>query len=484
MYNQDPAIRRRRDRLRFFGYGAMTIATILLAVLSIYFVLGYRVNKSLQVEQGGLMKFDSRPRGATVTLNGVQARQTRYQVNAETGEHTIRYEREGYHPWQKTVSLHAGEVLWLEYARLIPTLVTTQPVADLAAVHQASTAPDREWMLLHATPETPVFSLVDARNEGKPVITELALPAAAFTVPAEGKPSLFDIQMWSRDSDFVLIRHSFNDADVEYIRLPVGDPARAENVSRLFGLPLASLRFAEGSNAVFFAQGTDASLLRLDRGDPAKPVTIAKSVVAFDELNEGSVAYAVRPDPAVAERQLFIWQRNGEKRTRIKTINEDVPMQLQFNQYYSHTYLTEVYGSHLEVTEDPLLAPRKTIISQSLSFTPAALQASPGNRFIMSQTGESIAVFDIELSQLYTFTSPAEARLPLQWADDHHIAMTGNGSLRLVEFDGTNSQHITAFAGIGDVLVGTEGRSLLSIGKQDNGSLRLQSSTLLTPADQ
>jgi hypothetical protein len=124
-------------------------------------------------------------------------------------------------------------------------------------------------------------------------------------------------------------------------------------------------------------------------------------------------------------------------------------------------------------------------MQMSLSFTPSAVRASPGNRFIMLQHGESIAVYDIELAHLYAFTSPGETRPSLQWADDHRLALTGNGNLRLVEFDGTNGHAITSIATSQDVLIGTQGRVILSIGKDATGqNLQLQSSSLLTPADQ
>ncbi len=484
MYNQDPKKRRKQDRLRFFGYGAMTIVTVLLAIVSVYFVLGYRLNNSLQVQQGGLVKFDSRPQAATVIFDGVKTGQTQSQLNSVVGQHTVAYNREGYESWQKTVNLHAGEVLWLEYPRLIPSLITTTSVAGVANVQQAMTAADRQSMLLHETPDAPIFTLVNASNEVKPVETTLALPQAAYTEPQADKPSTFEIAMLSRDGDFALIKHTYNDNAIEYIRMPIAQPDRAENLTTLFGKPLTGLRFAEGSNTIFIGIDANATLYRLDYGAADKPTTIATKVVAFDELNESTVTYAIKPTEKDTSRSIYVWQK-GDKRTKVGAVNSDDPLQLYYNEYYGHTYITQVLGGSLSIIEDPLNSSKTQTSQMSLSFTPSAVKASPGNRFIMLQHGESIAVYDIELAQLYTFTSPGETRPSLQWADDHRLALTGNGSLRLVEFDGTNGHAITSIATSQDVLIGTQGRVILSIGKDATGqNLQLQSSSLLTPADQ
>lgn len=482
MYNQDPHLRRRQDRLRFFGYGAMTIVTLLLAVLSIYFVLGYRVNTALEVEQGGLLKFDSRPRGAIVTLNGARANPTRYQVNAAAGQHQVAYSRPGYAPWAKTVTLSAGEVLWLEYARLIPTTIETAPLFNLPAVHQIKTAPNRQRMLVHETADSRNYLLLDASNERQVRQEPLSLPDGLLSVVEAGQPSTIDIIGWSRDSQVVLLKHSFNQASVEYIRLPLDQPQQAENVSRQFSLPLVALQFADGSNSVFYGLSSqEQSLYRLDRGAPQRPSLVANNVLAYDDLNESAIAYVSGPRAGSPNRELQVWNKNGNRQL-LGSSTDQTPVQLRYNQYYSHTYLTEVRGSSLTVTEDPLDDDSRVMASQSLSFEPSLMSVSPGNRFISLQRDSGVAVYDLELARLNSFAAPGEGGRPLQWADDHHLALTSDNKLRLVEFDGTNLQPIAASAAGYDVLIGTEGRVLLSLTRNQDG-FGLQASQLLTVAD-
>jgi hypothetical protein len=46
--------------LRFFTYGVMTLATVLLTTLAVFYALGYRFNRdTFTFEQGGLVQFRS-----------------------------------------------------------------------------------------------------------------------------------------------------------------------------------------------------------------------------------------------------------------------------------------------------------------------------------------------------------------------------------------------------------------------------------------
>ncbi|MGH7927192.1 MAG: PEGA domain-containing protein, partial [Candidatus Binatia bacterium] len=220
----------------------MTIATIILATTGILYVLGYRLDNSFELARGGLVKLDSWPQNVDITIDSVAVNRTPHQRNVAAGEHTVSYAREGYQGWQKTVEVRPGAVLWLNYARLVPTSITTTVLDRLPAVHQTSTSPDREWYVVHDTAASPAFRLVDVRNEDDIKIGTLNIPATAYKTEPQATHS-FDIIAWDVDSDYLLVRHRTG-AAVEYLRVPRDDPAETVNISQLYKLDLRSVQFA------------------------------------------------------------------------------------------------------------------------------------------------------------------------------------------------------------------------------------------------
>src|SRR5262249_48758655 len=106
MWHIDLASKRARLALRFFTYGVMTLATILLTTLAVFYAMGYRFNQNdLTFEQGGLIQFRSAPEGAQVYIDGaLQGFTTPGRANLGAGTHTVSMQLKGYRSWQKTVA--------------------------------------------------------------------------------------------------------------------------------------------------------------------------------------------------------------------------------------------------------------------------------------------------------------------------------------------------------------------------------------------
>ncbi len=488
MYSQDPKIRRRRLKLRFFYYGVMTIGIVALTIIGVFFVLGYRISlqqNTVNVSRGGLLKFNTQPQGATIYFDSTRlATNTPHQVNITSGKHQVSYTKEGYQSWQKDITMHPGELLLLSYARLIPNSITTTSLRSLPSLHQTLAAPDREWLALHESPESPIFILTDVRNERDIKFTTLALSETVFNKKPNAV-SNFQFVEWSEDSKFLLIRHTSGE-DVEYIRIPRDDQSRAVNLTKLFNMPLGTVQFSSDNPNVFYATDKSASLYRIDTTNSANKLKIAENVAQFDGLDDNKVAFiAPAADKSQKDIVLSVWQQGDGKATVVKTIPAGQPVLLTYKSYLSREYISLAIGANLIVYENPFDKDRKTLQNTTLASMPTVLIVSPGGRFIMAQNGETIASYDIELRSNHTLASPGEARQPLQWVDDYHMALTGGGSVRFVEFDGSNVQQVTQVVPGYDSMIGIDGRVFVSIGRNSaSGALELQQSQLLTSADQ
>lgn len=486
MYSQDPHVRRRRLKLRFFYYGLMAISVPVLTVVAVLFILGYRLSvkeSGVNVSRGGLVKFDTVPRGAAIYFDNLKIDATTpHQVNINAGQHTLEYTKEGYQKWQKNIVMHPGELLPVNYARLIPASITTTNLRELPTLHQTLASPDREWLALHETAENTAILFANATNERNVAFKTIILPQTAYT-QSTATPQVFELASWSRDSKFLLIKHTFG-TDTEYIRLPRDNESQAVNVTKLFGLQFGSLQFAANNPNILFATDQASNFYRLDVGRPNNKSIIAKKVSAHANINDNEVAYITSGTDGL-QNNVVIRQHAANKNTVIRKVAISTSLRFTYHSYLAHDFLTIAAGTEAITYRDPLTT-RKIVQQTTLPFQPDKFSTSPGGRFIVGQQKELIHVHDLDLAVNYTLNSEGENRAQLQWLDDHYLAKTGSETLRITEFDGTNTQTITRIApGEFDALLGADGRILLSIGPGGSaGGLQLQQSQLLTEKDQ
>jgi hypothetical protein len=131
MFNLDLSSKRAKLAIRFFTYGVMTVASVVLTVLLVFVALGYRLDKGFTFSQGGLVQFRSLPDGASVTIDGQLQFNAPNKSNLAAGTHNFTMALAGYHTWSKTADLAPGQLLWLNYARLIPNTITTSTTRAL-----------------------------------------------------------------------------------------------------------------------------------------------------------------------------------------------------------------------------------------------------------------------------------------------------------------------------------------------------------------
>ncbi len=490
MFNHDFSSKRAKLALRFFTYGVMTVATVILTAFLVLVALGYRLDKDFSFSQGGLVQFRSLPSGANVTIdNKKQDFNTPNKANLAAGQHTVGMQLNGYVPWGKTVDLAPGQLLWLNYARMIPNSITTSTLKEYPSVASTLPSPDRHWLLMQMKANEPDYTLVDYSDEKKPQYTNLQMPDGLFT-KKDGKYGTFTMIEWDLQSKYVLIRHENGDA-IEYARLDRSKPADAVNLTKLFSLDIKQAHFS-GSNANTIFARTGDVLRKLDVNGPTASASLVNGLRDFTVYGEDTIAFTSVQEKTTGDQtttQLMVGVFKGGKITPVREFAADAKIKIAYSEYDNHSYLaiTNQAATTIDVVRDATAtgaSKEASLFTQfDLGQSVTHLGFSSNGRMVVAQHGKKFATFDIETDKTYArdLDFGSDKTGELKWLDDYYLYSDDGGSLRIFEFDGTNQHEITTVAPGHDVMLSANGKQLLSIGQNNSTkTLLLQASKLTT----
>lgn len=452
------------------------MAVALISAICILLVLGYRLDlKSGDVEQGALLQFRSFPSGATITLdNEVLSFVTPGKRSVEVGKHSVVMELDGYQTWEKTFSVKASELRWLNYARLVPDNVQTMNVREFTSLAGSIPSPDKKWIMILAAADKPELTLTDIRNEKKPEFSQLSLPDGSYT-KKDGAVHQFSLVEWDFGARYVLVKHVIGDT-TEYLRVDRTDAKDTVNISSKLGVNLEDLHFSGTSGSVFYGL-ENGTIRKLDSGAGTISQPLVKDVASFRLFKTNTLSYVKRP----VNDRVGVGVVVDGKPFRVATYDATMPIVTDINEYFNEYYLAIGRGTSVEIYKDPELEARQKIASVTSVSAISWLRFGNSGRFVVAGTGSQFVSYDIETKLKADVNLPGTATdpsKPLQWLDDYYLVSSADNDLRITEFDGANQHVITSALPGYPVTLSGNGKALFSLGKTQSGSFVLQSSKM------
>ncbi|HMR72637.1 MAG TPA: PEGA domain-containing protein [Candidatus Saccharibacteria bacterium] len=470
----------KRRRTLIASYIAMTLAVVAISTICILLVLGYRFDfASNQVERGALLQFSSYPSGATITLNSEKLSfTTPGKQDVRAAAHTVSFSKTGYRAWSKQLTTRAGEVRWLNYARLVPTTVQTDTVKEFASLADEQISPDRNWLLVLPDAEKPIFTLVDLRDPKAVKYSELTIPIDAIT-NVEGSAHRFKIVEWNLGSKYVLIQHSYGEGQREYIRLDRSDTTDVVNLSTKLGVTLSDIHF---SSATVFYGVENGNLRRFDLGNGSLSEPLATSVTSMRLYGEKTIALVSHKDS-----QYTVGAFIDDRLHTVATYDDTVGVLAEVTRYFSDYYIAIARGASFELVKNP----NKTaghglekVVTLTYPGDIKWLDISSSGRHVIAGQGTQFLTYDLELEERTDTNLPnlnaetVNIGQPPQWLDGFVLVSTADNKLRMVDFDGDNQQIVTdALAGF-QVSLSNDNKLLYSFSKMQSGTIRLQASKM------
>ena len=452
MYHQSS--RRKELIKRTIVYGIMCLSVVALVIVLLLIVLGYRFNRSEgRIEQGGLLQLDTRPGGADVSIDGVNlGSRTAAKAAVGAGQHYVTMNRGGYRQWQKSVSVAPGSVVWLDYARLIPSELKTENMASFPTLSQSLASFNAKWMAIKEDPATPQVILVDISRENIKQ-SSFEIPASVFTAPTAGKAQQFTLEAWDPTNRYLLVKHTYNDTALEWLLVDAENPSQTINITRLVNVPMSNIVFSGASSNVLFVQvGTDIRKIEINSGTLSRP--LVSNVVEFSLYDRSTILYTTSIVAETGVRSVGYYEDGAEKPHVLKSFADDgkALLKVALGKYFNDAYVAIAYGEEINVYRGALPSGDATVASMThqTTFTQpggaAFMEVRNKGRFIVVQKDGDFQVYDNELKQ-FTKTSLKNSSgivSKIGWLDGYYAWSDLGGMLRLYEFDGANQSDIMA----------------------------------------
>ncbi len=476
---------KQKEHLRRVGvYALMTLAVVVTVSLLMLSVGNYWFNRETgTLEQRGLVQFASTPAGATVEIGDktITAR-TPTKSSVEPGEQRFVMWREGYQSWIKNVDVRAGNVVWLNYARLVPKELPVEAISSYAHIEASLASPDKESLLLQINPARPEFRLVDISRD-TPEGRTITLPDSAYAydemVQGEDEqshpvPHTFRAERWDESSRYVLVRDRYGERE-DLIVLDTEQPARSRNLSREFSLPFDEARFSGRSGNVLYVT-TGGSLRKIDVAGGTISRSLISDIEHFELHDQNTVAYTtVWRD---GQRTAGVY-RDGDEQpvTLVTTRDEAATLSVATGTYYNVTYTAIGEGTTLSLYRghhDEGLAGLSLVTRQTLPEPVRRVEFSQGNSHVFARAGAAYASYSIEQGVFRHNTLENGSSADFAWLDGVNLGFTASGTLSMRELDGANRYDIMPASAGHAATLSRNGTFLYGVSQQPDGSYQVQ----------
>ena len=456
-----PRKRRNDIIVRVLTYIIMTVAVAVLALLCLFIVLGYSIDKKTgQAEQGGLIQYRSFPDGASIFLDGQKQNfNTPGKTTADATEHSVNIMKDDYRNWNKNFTLNRGELLWLN-ARLVPSSITTNEVAQFESISQVIASPDKKWIAVLEKANDPLLKIIDIRDEKKPKIISLKIPVELSKSPA----ATFSVSEWDFGSRYLIVK-STSGAATEWLRLDRSDETNVKDITNLSKLSFSELHFTGNSGENFFGL-ENGNLRKLSLNQPLNSRLIASNVREFRLYGENKLALVTQKN----NQEFVSVYRDGDKTpSLVETFPQASDLvHVALTSFFGDDYVAVSHNQKVKLIKNPFDDKPKTMTTLTVGAGMQWVYFSENGQFLITQTGLSIKGYNLERNHEIQFVIPGEGPYTrqdrLEWLDGFRFWSDIGGTLRMFEFDGTNAEVINSVSPGYDVTLSDNGKRLFSVG--------------------
>jgi len=465
---------------RIFFSTVATLAVLIILTVTILSLQGFRLDSGNRLSQGALLQFDSTPNAANVYIDGKNTNvRTAGKQTVVAGVHAVKFTKDRYEDWNRSIDFAAGTLTWLDYARMVPKERAPQTVANFQSVIAAKASPDNKFILLQEAADQPSFQLADLRSTDVK-LSNLTLPGTVYTDSAtDGVAHSFTLDEWNASGRYILVKHEYKE-QLEWLMVDTENVAQSVNITRLLSVGFKDLHFASSNGRTLYGLADDNNVRKLDLSSATISRALVSNVDNFDLFDNDTVSY-VGIDPADSTKRVAGVYQDGDDEPHVlrRVDSLDTVLKIAIGNYFNDNYVAIAEGSVVtilkgsyQISGNDDMSNLKQIAIMELPSAVTQLSLSPKSDYILAESGITFMTYEIEHTRSSKGTLDASANAastPLRWLDVAHVWNIQNGALVMRDFDNANSYSINTVAGDFDATISQNGRFFYSIGKSDDG---------------
>lgn len=451
----DPRKRRAHARRLFIGYALVSVVIVLGTWLLFKATEGYGVDpRTGNIIQNSLLFVGSRPSGSNIYIDGkLLEAKTSARLILPAGKYNLSIQRDGYHTWQRDITLAEQAVARFTYPLLFPVDTQIQQLKNYPSKQLfLSQSPNSRFLLVHNPNDDPAtlrFDEYDTASPARPPRT-LTPPNTLLVNPRQPQSQIREIE-WSADGNNLLLEYSSNQGK-EFIIFNRADPTRSVNVNQLFNIRPSSVSLRNRSASQLYVYFQDGGRLQVADIERQTLTDLLSNVLAFQTRGQNIVSYMSPSSESTDLATANIW--DGARSYQLANLKAGSVYPLGIGQYRDDLYF--IFGSdredRLTIYKDPLDAIRDsaagTVSPRSALPLKGATKVlnSPNFRFMTVLAGQKLAVYDMETADTYMYTIKSPLNGQLRWLDGFRLVGNSQGRLLILDYDNTNQWQAVAAA--------------------------------------
>ena len=451
---------------------AMTITVITIVVILVFLTQGWTLDSKGSFERNGLVQFFSSVTGATIEIGDQKlAEKTNTKTLLSAGTHEFKIWKEGYETWYRKTQVKEGEILWLNYARLIPKQKRIDSFLDIQNLKTAKVLPNKEKILIaqEDNKKSIKFSLINLQND-TPNIKELGyLNVLQENNSKENSISNVEIQEISRNNNRFIFTYNQNGSR-HWLIGDVNNPSKFIDISKDFNL---------NNIAKIEAKNNEASILYIQDGQNLKELNVDSLTLSANILTnietftsrENIIASVQKKTNSENNTTYSIHIRRDNKNMLIKDNIPTAPT-IALGRYYNESYVHVAIKDEIHIYKSSnwselMRLYKKIKANQDIT----SLNINDESRLLAIKTNSSTLMHDLETKETFTLDNNSPNK-PI-WIDNFHLANVTNNSLSIVDFDGANKHSLMPSLENMPIVLSGNDKFLYTLSTNSNGNISL-----------
>lgn len=438
----------------------ITIGTILLVA----FAQGYNYDAfHNQIYKTGLVLIDSNPNNAEILLNSRKIdKKTPYRYsNAPTGDLEIGLKKDQYRDWSKKSVVVPGEVTFVNYALLIPSVLEQKQIDPSIIFSDIIQTENSQKNFAFSKSTLSLYSISDDGN------TKVVYTPTQTSDPSTQVVDLVNIQT-SKDSQRLLFDQKLTNGTSQTVVLDVSN-AKISNLTQEFGFSFSDLRFNPKNSAELF--WLEAGVLKkIQINEKSISSNIVDSISQLD-IEEDRLLIVKQDITNKQLANLYSYDLSGGNETQLYQVEFDPRgYDILFVRSRYAEYLSLVYRSstQAELIKNPYQKTNEPRPVKQIGPSVTGQIISPNNRFLVYNQNNALRMIDLEFNQDDSYGANLSGLQSWSWYDDYHLLVQQNNTVRILDYDGQNNYLLTPINDVVDFGVQLSQKSILPLSGSGN----------------